>query len=87
MEPAWVKEAERKFALGSYADANGQLRPSYSLTKTEYLYIATKFNEEAEDMLMATWGLRWAFWSAARRASTSLLCSEDGRWRGVDNKK
>ena len=55
MEPAWAKEAGRKFALGSYADANGQLRPCYSLTKTECLYIATKFNDEARAKLVLRW--------------------------------
>ena len=43
MEPGWTKVAGRKFALGSYKDLNGQLRPCYQLTKTECLYIATKF--------------------------------------------
>jgi hypothetical protein len=47
MEPAWEKTAGLKFQLGSYKDLNGQLRPCYSLTKTECLYIATKFNDEA----------------------------------------
>ena len=47
MEPAWAKIAQGNFSLGSYADANGQLRPCYQLTKTETLYIATKFNDEA----------------------------------------
>ena len=45
MEPAWEKTAGLKFELGSYEDANGQMRPCYSLTKTECLYIATKFND------------------------------------------
>ncbi len=40
------KTAGLKFQLGSYKDANGQLRPCFSLTKTECLYIATKFNDE-----------------------------------------
>ena len=42
MEPAWEKVAQSKFGLGSYKDANGQLRPCYSLTKTECLYIASR---------------------------------------------
>jgi len=45
MEPAWKKVAESNFRLGSYEDANGQFRPCYQLTKTECLYIATKFND------------------------------------------
>ena len=40
MEPAWENIAGLKFELGSYKDANGQLRPCYVLTKTECLYIA-----------------------------------------------
>ncbi len=55
MEPAWEKVAESKFGLGSYKDANGQLRPCYQLTKTECLYIATKFNDEARAKLVLRW--------------------------------
>ena len=55
MEPAWVKIAGLKFQLGSYEDANGQLRPCYQLTKTECLYIATKFNDEARAKLVLRW--------------------------------
>ena len=55
MEPAWEKIAGLKFQLGSYEDANGQLRPCYSLTKTECLYIATKFNDEARAKLVIRW--------------------------------
>ena len=47
MEPAWLKVNGRNFALVDYKDAKGELRPCYSLTKTECLYIATKFNDEA----------------------------------------
>ena len=55
MEPAWEKVAASKFRLGSYEDANGQMRPCYSLTKTETLYIATKFNDEARARLVLRW--------------------------------
>ena len=55
MEPAWEKIAGLKFQLGSYEDANGQLRPCYQLTKTECLYIATKFNDEARAKLVIRW--------------------------------
>ena len=34
MEPAWKKIAASNFLLGTYKDANGQLRPCYQLTKT-----------------------------------------------------
>ena len=55
MEPAWVKIAASNFRLGTYKDANGQLRPCYQLTKTECLYIATKFNDEARARLVLRW--------------------------------
>ena len=55
MEPAWEKIAASKFRLGSYEDANGQRRPCYLLTKTETLYIATKFNDEARARLVIRW--------------------------------
>ncbi|MCR5121121.1 MAG: Rha family transcriptional regulator, partial [Ruminococcus sp.] len=45
----------RNFALGSYKDANNQERPCYSLTKTECLYVATKFNDEARAKLVLRW--------------------------------
>jgi hypothetical protein len=47
MEPAWEKVNGCKFALVEYRDKKGEFRPCYSLTKTECLYIATKFNDEA----------------------------------------
>ena len=55
MEPGWVQIAGRKFALGSYEDINGQSRPCYFLSKTEKLYIATKFNDEARARLVLRW--------------------------------
>ena len=47
MEPAWLKVNGLKFQLVEYKDSKGELRPCYQLTKTECLYIATKFNDEA----------------------------------------
>ena len=55
MEPAWAKVAQGNFSLGSYIDANNQMRPCYSLTKTECLYVATKFNDEARAKLVIRW--------------------------------
>ena len=55
MEPAWAKVAQGNFSLGHYQDANGQMRPCYLLTKTETLYIATKFNDEARARLVLRW--------------------------------
>ena len=70
MEPAWVKVAASNFRLGTYKDANGQLRPCYSLTKTECLYIATKFNDEARAKLV----LRWEQLERAELERRQQLC-------------
>ena len=55
MEPAWEKVNGLKFQLVEYKDAKGELRPCYQLTKTECLYIATKFNDEARAKLVLRW--------------------------------
>lgn len=55
MEDAWVKVNGRKFALVEYKDAKGEMRPCYSLSKTECLYVATKFNDEARAKLILRW--------------------------------
>ncbi|MCR4834764.1 MAG: phage regulatory protein/antirepressor Ant [Bacteroidaceae bacterium] len=68
MEPAWKNIAGSNFRLGSYKDANGQLRPCYQLTKTECLYIATKFNDEARAKLV----LRWEELETEKRKATSV---------------
>lgn len=55
MEPAWEKVNGVKFNLVEYTDAKGENRPCYELTKTECLYIATKFNDEARAKLVLRW--------------------------------
>ena len=59
MEPAWEKICKSKFRLTSrtIVQPNGGTRevPCYSLTKTECLYIATKFNDEARARLVLRW--------------------------------
>ena len=55
MEPAWLKVNGSNFRLVDYKDSTGELRPCYSLTKTECLYIATKFNDEARAKLVIRW--------------------------------
>ena len=64
MEPAWEKVHGRKFALmfrGVKIGNNAVRRaPCYQLTKTECLYIATKFNDEARAKLVLRWQeLEW----------------------------
>ena len=55
MESAWIKVNGSNFRLVEYQDKKGQMRPCYSLTKTECLYIATKFNDEARAKLVLRW--------------------------------
>ena len=55
MEPAWEKVNGRNFALVAYTDSKDEQRPCYSLSKTECLYIATKFNDEARAKLVIRW--------------------------------
>ena len=55
MEPAWEKIGLRKFASSSYINKQGKHQPMYELTKTECLYIATKFNDEARARLVLRW--------------------------------
>ena len=59
MEPAWEKVSQGKFSLTSrtIVQPNGGTReyPCYVLTKTECLYIATKFNDEARAKLVLRW--------------------------------
>ena len=79
MEPAWEKVQGRKFALlqKTYDLPNGgkKMMPYYSLTKTETLYIATKFNDEARARLV----IRWEELERAHRVQgrcDSLRCSQ-----------
>ncbi|MBR4242744.1 MAG: Rha family transcriptional regulator [Bacteroidaceae bacterium] len=59
MEPAWTKVCKSNFRLTSrtIVQPNGGTRevPCYNLTKTECLYIATKFNDEARAKLVLRW--------------------------------
>lgn len=59
MEPSWEKVCQGKFSLTSrkVAQPNGGERevPCYELTKTECLYVATKFNDEARAKLVLRW--------------------------------
>ena len=59
MEPAWESERQGKFALTQIREEipNGgyRLRPVFMLTKTECLYVATKFNDVARARLVLRW--------------------------------
>lgn len=56
MEPAWMKINGSKFRLVEYRDAKGEMGPMYQLTRPEYLYVATKFNDKACAKLVLRWG-------------------------------
>ena len=74
MEPAWEKTCGCKFALTSRTiiQPNGGTREvsCYMLTKTECLYIATKFNDEARAKLV----LRWQQLELAEQERRQQLC-------------
>ena len=59
MESGWEKISQGKFSLSSrkVQQPNGGVReyPCYELTKTECLYVATKFNDEARAKLVIRW--------------------------------
>ncbi len=55
MEPAWLNAGQFHFELASYQDSQGKERPCYLLSKTETLFIATKFNDEARARLVLRW--------------------------------
>ena len=79
METSWETVAASKFRLGTYMDGTHQPRPCYLLTKTECLYIATKFNDEARARLVLRWeeleGERII--SAQRPKEIRLLASDE----------
>lgn len=55
MEPAWEKVAASKFTCSSVKDKSGKQIPMFTLTKTECLFVATKFNDEARAKLVLRW--------------------------------
>ena len=55
MEPAWVEVNGGNFSRVEYKDAKGEMRPCFELTKTECLYVATKFNDRARAKLVIRW--------------------------------
>ena len=59
MEPAWEQECGRKFSLTSESvnmpQGGVRLIPVFMLTKTECLYVATKFNDVARARLVLRW--------------------------------
>ena len=55
MEVTWAKICQSKFGLTYYTDQWNRPQPMYELTKTECLYVATQFNDEARARLVLRW--------------------------------
>lgn len=55
MEDTWTNLGQGNFSLISYIDSQNRAKPMYELSKTETLYIATKFNDEARAKLVLRW--------------------------------
>ena len=55
MQTEWKNIAGSNYRLSTYKDSTGRTLPCYLLTKTECLYIATKFNDEARAKLVLRW--------------------------------
>ncbi|MCG8213593.1 phage regulatory protein/antirepressor Ant [Tenacibaculum finnmarkense genomovar finnmarkense] len=55
MEDTWVLLGQVRFDLTSYTDKSNRQSKMYNLTKTESLYIATKFNDTARAKVILRW--------------------------------
>ena len=55
MESAWVKVNGVSFNVIEYTDSRGRKKPMYELSKSQSLYIGTKFNDEARARLILRW--------------------------------
>ncbi|WP_233901398.1 phage antirepressor KilAC domain-containing protein, partial [Tenacibaculum piscium] len=55
MENAWIGLGQSRFGLTSYTDKSNRQSEMYNLTKTESLYIATKFNDTARAKVILRW--------------------------------
>lgn len=55
MEPAWVKVGGGNFSQTYYIDQWNRQQPMIELSKSECLYVATKFNDEARAKLVLRW--------------------------------
>lgn len=55
MEVSWIKLGQGNFSESYYINKQNRKMPMYELSKTESLYIATKFNDEARAKLIIRW--------------------------------
>ena len=88
MEPAWEKECGLKFELTSerikMPQGGVRLIPVFMLTKTESLYVATKFNDEARARLVKRWYELECQQTRAERPTQKLLVTERELMSQVD---
>lgn len=88
MEPAWKKVQGGNFSVlqrvTQLGNGGTKINPYYSLTKTECLFVATKFNDEARAKLV----LRWEQLEKERLMQTNLhptLNNENQTQNGEDS--
>lgn len=55
LEETWTELGQEKFYLSSYLTSQNKTQPMYQLTKTECLYIASKFNDTTRAKLVLRW--------------------------------
>ena len=55
MEQTWVELGQPKFGLTSYIDKSNRKSIMYNLSKTESLYIASKFSDEVRGKIILRW--------------------------------
>lgn len=71
-EEAWKKVSGVNFYSAKYKDDQGKLRPMYNLSKSESLYISSKFNDEVRAKLV----LRWVELENNKSSNTSNLLEQ-----------
>nr|WP_221411168.1 Rha family transcriptional regulator [Ornithobacterium rhinotracheale] len=77
MERGWRNVTGGNFSLSEYTDSTGRKLPQYELTKTECLYIATKFNDEARARLV----LRWEALETKKQEEPVLIGNDNRKQR------
>ena len=87
MEKAWEQECGGNFSLTSekvdMPQGGVRLIPVFSLTKTECLYVATKFNDAARARLVLRWQQLERATALKRRKERTCLSGVDTNWHGV----
>ncbi|MEM7485832.1 MAG: phage regulatory protein/antirepressor Ant [Bacteroidota bacterium] len=55
MESSWVMLGQGNFSQSSYLNSQNKNMPMYELTKTEFLYIASKFSDDLRAKIIIRW--------------------------------